>query len=71
MSVSGRSNLVDLEVFLHYERPKAILVSTDGKRDKAKWLPKEAIDCSQVEGREGSWGEISLPQDLAEEKGLV
>lgn len=64
--------LVDLELFLHYERPKAILVSLDGERKNAVWLPKEPVEWEVT--RQARGGEIiqaTMPESLALEKGLI
>lgn len=65
---STRSDLTDITVHLHQETERAILVSDDGDRDKAVWLPK-----SQVEyvAKPGGICEVSLPEWLATERGLV
>lgn len=65
-----RANLTDLELMIHHETEKAVLVSTDGNREAAQWLPK-----AQVEFEEpiqiGKAQIVTLPQSLAEDKGLV
>jgi len=68
----ARSNLCDLELCLHFERPKALLVSTDGVRATAVWIPKEPVEWEvKKQTREGTIIIATMPQDLAEEKGLV
>jgi hypothetical protein len=61
--------LVDLEVVLHHQTDRAVLVSIDGDRANAKWLPKSAIEIEQMP--RSTTYEITLPIDLATEKGLV
>jgi hypothetical protein len=44
---SGRSDIVDVCVFLHHETSKALLVSNTGDPetdDDAVWLPKSLIE---------------------------
>lgn len=65
-----RSNLADVDVRLHHETKGAYLVSTDGNRDNAVWVPKSACEL-EMKGRDGRVGVLTLEQDLAEEKGLV
>lgn len=63
-----RSDLIDLEMSLHHETERAILVSDDGERKNAVWLPK-----SQCEFEETSPGivKVTLSERTATEKGLV
>lgn len=63
-----KHNLCTIKVWFHYERPLAILVSLDGDRRAAVWLPKGPVD---YDGDLGHWMEITLPEDLAKEKGLI
>lgn len=62
-----KSNLVDLEVRLHHETEKALLVSTSGDRDDAVWVPKSAVEFEGGLTR----GTLTLPEALAIEKGLM
>jgi hypothetical protein len=64
----GNSDLVDLTVQVHAETEKAIFVSDDGDSDSAVWLPKSQIE---IERKKGNIVEVTLPEWLAEEKGLV
>lgn len=64
------SRLVDIALHFHAERPLAILVSDDGDRDSAVWLPKSQIKYEKLR-REGEIIAVSLPEWLAIEKGLV
>lgn len=65
-----KSDLIDLQVYLHAETDKAIRVSTDNS--DAVWLPKSQIEISD-EGRATGEREteITLPQWLAEHRGLA
>ena len=60
-----KSNIVDIEVKLHHQTEKAILVSDDGEKESAVWLP-----LSQIEWDE-STSTVTLPDWLALEKGLT
>lgn len=64
-----KSDLVDLEVTIHLETGKAILVSLDGNRLNSVWLPKMRVEAHHT--GTGRIYEITLPESLAIEKGLV
>lgn len=63
-----RSNVVDLEVTLHHETEKAYKVSTSGEDEDAVWVPKAA---AEMEFKGGSFYEMTLPEQMAIDKGLV
>ena len=65
----SKKEIADLELWLHHETAAAYLVSELGERDKAVWLPKS--QCEKYERKNGEVWEFSVPQWLAEEKGLV
>jgi hypothetical protein len=58
-----KSNLVDLPARLLHETDKAWKLATEMKDEV--WLPKAACEFDEAEGV------LTLPQSLAEEKGLV
>lgn len=70
-----KSDLVDIECVLHHETHKgeenegAYLVSTTVSSPRKEWVPKKAC---QLEGGEPPTNKatLTLPQRLAEEKGL-
>lgn len=68
------SDIVDLTVELHYETSPgeenegAILVSDDGNKAKAVWLPKSLVE---IDERRGRTIEIQVPERIAAEKGLI
>jgi len=64
----SRKQLTDIDVHLHHETDLAWLVSTDGDRANAVWLPKSAVEMNQ---KYGFSYELTLPTDLATEKGLI
>ena len=63
-----KSYLLDLDVELHVDTGKAVLVSTDGKKDNAVWLPHSQIE---IERKFGVIYTVTLPEWLAVEKGLI
>ncbi len=60
--------LYDIKVQIHHRTEKAVLVSDDGDRNRAVWLP-----LSQIEINEESAGvlDLTLPLWLAKDKGLI
>ncbi len=62
-----KSDLVDLVVVKHHETELAWLVSDDGDRDHAVWIPKSQAELEQ--DRQGLI--LTCPERLAIEKGLV
>lgn len=63
-----RSDLIDLTMHLHHETDKAVLVSDDGDRTKAVWLPKAAVE---IERTSKAIVVVTIPERLAIERGLV
>jgi hypothetical protein len=63
-----KSDLLDLTVQLHHETAKAILVSDDGDKEHAVWLP---LSQCEVERKAGGIIVVTLPEWLATDKGLV
>lgn len=65
-----RSDLIDIEMMIHAETEKAVRVSDDGDRENAVWLAKKHVEFERdIEiGRRQT---LTMPQWLAEEKGLV
>lgn len=64
----SRSDLIDITVQLHHETDKAVLVSDDGEKDNAVWLPRSMIE---IDGKKDNILEITLPEWLAMDKGLI
>ena len=71
MSESARSNLIDVTVELHASTEKAVLVSDDGDKNKAVWLPRSQIEIAKLPNRKGPIYEVTLPEWLAQDKGLI
>lgn len=63
-----RTKLVDLTLHLHHETHSALLVSDDGDRDQAVWLPKSQVEVNETRG---AIIEITCPEWLATKEGLV
>jgi hypothetical protein len=59
---------VDIEGVIHRETEKAVLVSDTGDPKDAKWLPLSQIE---IEFGKSDVVTITLPEELAIEKGLV
>ncbi|WP_255565083.1 hypothetical protein [Methylovirgula sp. HY1] len=57
---------------LHHQTSKAILVSDDGERERAVWLPKQHVEfVSDPKTKSRAIVIVTLPEWLAVEKGLV
>lgn len=63
-----RSDVIDIDVQVHARTDRAILVSDDGDKDKAVWLPLSQVE---VDMRGGGVAVIALPEWLALDKGLI
>lgn len=62
-----KSDLVNIQVAVHHATEKAVLVSLDGERSKAVWLPRSQIEVSEWRGDIT----VTMPERLAIYKGLV
>lgn len=62
------SEIIDIEVCLHNETEKAVLVSADGLHGNAVWIPKAIVEIEKT--GEDIW-ELSLPRNRATAEGLV
>jgi hypothetical protein len=63
--MSGRT--IELEMYVHAETEKAILVSEDGEEDNAVWLPKSQIEYES----DGDMATVQCPEFIAIDRGLV
>jgi hypothetical protein len=61
--------VVDIQVYEHARTDKAILVSEDGEKEAAVWLPLSQVTIHDT-GR-SFIRDIVLPEWLAKEKGLI
>lgn len=73
-----KSDLVDIDMALHVDRPAAVLVSLHGDRTAAVWLPKSQIEVlmngpieTKKHGVAAQPCTVTLPQWLAKEKGIA
>jgi len=64
-----KSDLVDLSMVIHARTEKAILVSDDGDKHKAKWLPLS--QCEVTDEPLGAIVTVTCPEWLANDKGLI
>lgn len=62
-----RSDLVDLLLIKVHETDKAVLFKESEDEDGV-WLPKSSIE---VQHKRGNIYEVTLPEYLAQEKGLI
>lgn len=63
-----KSDLIDVTMQLHHETDKAVLVSDDGDKSGAVWLP---LSQCEVERKPNGIVIVTLPEWLATAKGLV
>lgn len=63
--------MTELTLHLHAETDKAILVSADGERRTAVWLPLSLIEVTREEWRPGAVIEVECPEWLATREGLI
>lgn len=63
-----KSDLIDLEMIRHHVTERAVLVSETGDRNKAVWLPLALVE---VTPKSGATVEVTLPEFLALDKGLI
>ncbi len=65
---SNSSNLIDLTLHIHAETVGAVLVSDNDDSSEAVWIPKSQCE---VEAGKGNVVEVTLPEHVALEKGLI
>lgn len=63
-----KSDLVDIECYRHHETDRAVLVSLDGDRKNAVWVPLALVEIELGRGRNIT---LTISEDIATEKGLV
>ena len=61
--------VIDVTLRMHHETEKAFLVSDDGDKDKAVWIPKS--QCERGDAKGAGIYEFTLPEWLALDKGLI
>jgi len=64
---------IEIAVTVHHETDAAWLVSDTGNRDEAVWLPKSQVSSeAEIDLSDGpTEAELTLPEWLAQEKGLI
>lgn len=62
-----KSDLVDLPVQIHGRTNRAILVSDDGDRERAVWLPLAHVEVAP----NGRYHVVTMPEWLALDRGLI
>lgn len=65
-----RSDLIDVTVTIHAETAKAWLMSDDGTKERAKWVPKSQgeFEPTTIATHIGT---LTCPEWLAKEKGFI
>lgn len=66
----SKRELIDLTVALHAETAKAVLVSEDGKKERAVWIPKSQCEVEPHE-RHQAIVTLTMPEWMAKDKGLI
>jgi hypothetical protein len=64
-----KSDLTDLQMVIHARTARAVLVSDDGDKKRAVWLPLS--QCETTDEPLGCEITVTMPEWLATEKGLV
>lgn len=64
-----RSNIIDITVQKLHETSQAVLV-TEGTPEEGVWLPKSQIEIEENRMNSALY-DVSLPEWLAKEKGLI
>ncbi len=67
----AKSDLVDIDVHLHHKTEKAFLISDDGDRKNAVWVPKEHCELEPKRGAGPNIHVATMPTWQALEKGLI
>lgn len=69
-----KHDILEMRMVWHFETDSAVLVSEDGDRAKAVWLPLKSIEMSPAKTRGAGLlphVDLQIPQWLAEKKRLV
>ena len=67
-----KSDLIDVTVQMHAETEKAVLVSDDGDKDKAVWIPKSQCEIefdASMKVRGNGAATLTLPRMARDRKG--
>lgn len=65
-----KSDIVDIDVYLHHRTEKAVLVSLDGEKKNAVWVPLSQVELERNPDMPRAYV-LTLPEWLALEKGLI
>ncbi len=65
-----KSNIIDIDVVFHHQTDKAILVAVDEETEPV-WLPKSQVEIEDDDLIRGFLVCVTLPEQLALEKGLI
>lgn len=65
-----KSDLIDVTVTIHAETAKAWLMSDDGTKARAKWVPKSQGEYDPTDAAPYI-GTLTCPEWLAKEKGFI
>jgi len=68
MGSAFKSDLVDVACHIHHTTERAVLVSDDGDVERACWLPLSQVE---IEMKRPPIAEITMPEWLAKERGLI
>ena len=63
-----KSDIIDIEIHIHHATDRAVLVSDDGDKDRAVWLPLSQME---IDVNPGGTGTITLPEWMARERELI
>ena len=63
-----RSDIIELELFLHFETAKAWAISEEGDKRNLEFLPKSLVE---VDAEPGKFCMFLVPEHVAHEKGLI
>jgi len=66
-----RSDLVDIDVVIHWQTEKAWLVETATSSPEKVWVPASMCEVSDRKAAPSKAATMTLPRGIAIEKGLV
>lgn len=66
-----RSDLVDLEMTLHHQTDRAVLVSDSGNPKDAVWIPKSVCEIAPAGKPGSSIYTVTMPERIAIDRGLA
>lgn len=70
--MSNNDEMIEFKLIYHNETDKAYLVSEDGERDTAVWVPKSQVEVPMERAyADGDQIEVHIPEWLAKKKDLL